>query len=52
MGKKAAHFAYDMFSLCKYLIDSLVFSHLGFCSENFFVIAPFPDHCWLLSIFI
>ena len=20
-------------------------SHLGFWSENFFVIAPFPDHC-------
>ena len=34
----AAHSAYDMF-----LSTSIVFSHLGFWSENFFLIAPFPD---------
>ena len=27
----------------KYLIVSLVFSHLGFWSGNLFLIAPFPD---------
>ena len=29
----------------KYLIVSLVFSHLGFWSGNLFLIAPFPDLC-------
>ena len=38
IGKIAAHSAYD-----KYLIVSLVFSHLGFWSGNLFLIAPFPD---------
>ena len=32
----------------KYLIVSLVFSHLGFWSENLFLIAPFPDLCLLV----
>ena len=32
-----------MFSWYKYLIVSLVFSHLGFWSGNLFLIAPFPD---------
>ena len=32
----------------KYLIVSLVFSHLGFCSGNLFLIAPFPDLCLLV----
>ena len=45
MGKKAAHSAYNMFSWYKYLIVSLVFSHLGFWSGNPFLIAPFPDLC-------
>ena len=31
----------------KYLIVSLVFSHLGFLSGNLFLIAPFPDLCLL-----
>ena len=31
----------------KYLIVSLVFSHLGFWSGNLFLIAPFPDLCYL-----
>ena len=31
----------------KYLIVSLVFSHLGFWSGNLFLIAPFPDLCHL-----
>ena len=41
----AAHSAYDMFSLYKYLIVHLVFSHLGFWIGNLFLIAPFPDLC-------
>ena len=34
--------------LPKYLIVSLVFSHLGFWSGNLFLIAPFPDLCLLV----
>ena len=37
-----------MFSWYKYLIVNLVFSHLGFWSENLFLIAPFPDLCLLV----
>ena len=40
----AAHPAYGMFSMYKYLIVRLVFSHLGFWSGIFFLIAPVPDH--------
>ena len=36
----------------KYLIVSLVFSHLGFWSGNLFLIAPFPDLCLLVPIYI
>ena len=32
----------------KYLIVSLVFSHLGFWSGNLFLIVPFPDLCLLV----
>ena len=32
----------------KYLIVSLVFSHLGFWSGNLLLIAPFPDLCLLV----
>ena len=32
----------------KCLIVNLVFSHLGFCSGDFFLIAPFPDLCLLV----
>ena len=32
----------------KYLIVSLVFSHLGFWSGNLFLIASFPDLCLLV----
>ena len=32
----------------KYLIVSLVFSHLGFWSGNLFLIAPFPALCLLV----
>ena len=41
----AAHSAYDVLSMsrCLYLIVNLVFSHLGFWSVSFFLIAPFPD---------
>ena len=45
-----AHSAYEMFSWYKYLIVSLVFSHLGFWSGNLFLIAPFPD-LWVLVPF-
>ena len=38
IGKIAAHSAYEMFSCYKYLIVSLVFSHLGFWSGNLFLI--------------
>ena len=36
----------------KYLIVSLVFSHLGFWSGNLFLIAPFPDLCLLVPYLI
>ena len=36
----------------KYLIVSLVFSHLGFWSGNLFLIAPFPDLCLLVPFFV
>ena len=35
----------------KYLIVSLVFSHLGFWSGNLFLIAPFPDICLLVPYY-
>ena len=44
----AAHSAYEMFSWYKYLIVSLVFSHLGFWSGSLFLIAHFPDLCLLV----
>ena len=34
----------------KYLIASLVFSHLGFWSGNLSLIAPFPDLCLLVPL--
>ena len=46
--KVAAHSAYDMFHGIKYLIVSLVFSHLVFWGGNLFLIAPFPDLCLLV----
>ena len=51
IGKIAAHSAYEMFSWYKYLIVSLVFSHLGFWSGSLFLIAPFPDLCLLVLFF-
>ena len=45
-GEIAAHSAYDMSFLFRYPTVNLVFSHLGFWSGNFFLIAPFPDHCF------
>ena len=44
----AAHSVYDMFSKFKYQIVNLIFSHLGFWSGNFFLIAPFSDNCLLV----
>ena len=40
----AAHSAYDIFSLYKYLIVNVAIFHLGFWRGNFFLIVPFPDH--------
>ena len=50
IGKIAAHSAYELFLWYKYLIVSLVFSHLGFWSGNLFLIAPFPDLCLLVPV--
>ena len=36
----------------KYLIVSLVFSHLGFWSGNLFLIAPFPDLYLLVPLYV
>ena len=52
IGKIAAHSAYEKFSWYKYLIVSLVFSHLGFWSGSLFLIAPFPDLCLLVLFFL
>ena len=41
-----------MFSWYKYLIVSLVFSHLGFWSGILFLIAPFPDLCLLVLFYV
>ena len=41
-----------MFHGIKYLIVSLVFSHLGFWSGNRFLIAPFPDLCLLVPYYV
>ena len=49
--KIAAHSAYKMFSWYKYLIVSLVFSHLGFWSGSLFLIALFPDLCLLVHFY-
>ena len=35
----------------KYLIVSLVFSHLGFWSGNLSLISPFPDLCLLVTFY-
>ena len=51
IGKIAAHSAYEMFSWYKYLIVSLVFSHLGFWSGSLFLIEHFPDLCLLVLFF-
>ena len=40
-----------MFHGIKYLIVSLVFSHLGFWGGNLFLIAPFPDLCLLVPFY-
>ena len=52
IGKIAAHSAYEMFLWSKYLIVTLVFSHLGFWSGNLSLIAPFPDLCLLVHFYI
>ena len=52
IGKIAAHSAYEMFSWYMYLIVILFFSHLGFWSGNLFLIAPFPDLCLLVPLYV
>ena len=44
-------FGLQYVSWYKYLIVSLVFSHLGFWSGNLFLIAPFPDLCLLVPFY-
>ena len=39
-----------MVSKYNYLIIDLDFSHLGFCSGNFFLSAPFLDHCQIVPL--
>ena len=51
IGKIAAHSAYEMFLWYKYLIVSLVFSHVGFWSGNLSLTAPFPDLCLLVPFY-
>ena len=48
----AANSAHGMFYKYKYLIVNLVFSHLGFWSGNFILLAPFLDHCLLVPFFL
>ena len=49
----AAQSAYDMFYKYKYLIINLAFFLLGFWSGNFFlIIAPFPDQCLLVALYL
>ena len=52
IGKIAAHSSYEMFSWYKYLIVSLDFSHLGFWSGDLFLIAPFPDLCLRVPLYL
>ena len=46
--ENSCSFGLQYVSWYKYLIVSLVFSHLGFWSGNLFLIAPFPDLCLLV----
>ena len=47
-----AQLAYNMFSKYKYLIVNLVFPTSVFGVGNFFLIAPFPDHCLLVPLYL
>ena len=38
----------DMFLSTNNFFSNCFFSYLGYWSGNFFMIAPFPDHCLLL----
>ena len=45
----AAHSAYDMFSKYKFVPNcQFSFSHLGFLSGKFFLMAPIPGHCLIV----
>ena len=49
--ENSCSFGLGYVSWYRYLIVSLVFSHLGFWSGNLFLIAPFPDLCLLVPFF-
>ena len=49
--ENSCSFGLQYVSWYKYLIVSLVFSHLGFWSGNLFLIAPFTDLCLLVPFF-
>ena len=46
--ENSSSFGLRYVSWYRYMIVSLVFSHLGFWSGNLFLIAPFPDLCLLV----
>ena len=51
----AAHSAYDMFSWYTYMYLSVILAFsppLGLLSGNIFLIAPFPDRCLLVSLWV
>ena len=48
--ENSCSFGLEMLLWYKYLIVSLVFSHLGFWSGNLSLIAPFPDLCLLVPV--
>ena len=49
--ENSCSFGLPYVSWYKYLIVSLVFSHLVFWSGNLFLIAPFPDLCLLVPFY-
>ena len=49
--ENSCSFGLRCISWYKYLIVSLLFSHLGFWSGDLFLIAPFPDLCLLVPTY-
>ena len=50
--ENSCSFGLRFVSWYKYLIVSLIFTHLGFWSGNLFLIAPFPDLCLLVPFYM